>query len=106
MFPYYRPADIDALNRQAVTLLKLDCEGSELAVLAGIDREDPALWGRIQQVVAEVHDVDGRPAAVAALLRARGFESVVEDAHAVGRTGGPAGNVMVYARRAGAAEPG
>jgi len=53
-----------------VGLLKVDVEGDEAEVLAGIADAD---WPRIDQVVVEVRDVDGRKAAIAALLRARGF---------------------------------
>lgn len=53
-----------------VDLLKIDCEGAELEALSGVGEAD---WPKIRQVVAEVHDVDGRVQVVTALLRARGF---------------------------------
>ena len=43
-------------NVDSVDLLKIDCE-AELNVLQGISNEH---WPRIQQVIAEVHDIDGR----------------------------------------------
>ncbi|CAJ1365079.1 unnamed protein product [Effrenium voratum] len=58
-----RPAPVD--------LLKVDVEGDEEAVLQGIDAED---WPRIRQVVAEVHDIDGRLERILALLQSHGFE--------------------------------
>ena len=63
-------------SAEAVDLLKVDVEGEELNVLRGLDDE---AWTRVRQVVLEVHDVDGRVAAVEALLASRGFETRVED---------------------------
>jgi FkbM family methyltransferase len=54
-----------------IDLLKVDVEGGELDVLRGVDAAD---WPRIAQVVAEVHDIDGRLAAVLDLLRDQGFD--------------------------------
>lgn len=53
-----------------IDLLKIDCEGAELEVLLGIDDAD---WPKIQQVVVEVHDRDGRMQVVQDLLRRHGF---------------------------------
>ena len=75
-----------------VALLKLDVEGAELHALRGVDAAD---WHRIDAVVAEVHDVDGRPLAVASLLRDAGFVRVVIEPAV---EGAPASCVMVYAR--------
>lgn len=61
-----------ALDR--IDLLKLDIEGGELDALLGIDDEH---WPLVRQVVAEVHDEDGRLARVESLLRDRGFTQVV-----------------------------
>ncbi|MEU5259201.1 FkbM family methyltransferase [Amycolatopsis sp. NPDC021455] len=58
-----------------IDLLKIDVEKAEWQVLRGID---DALWPRIDQVVMEVHDIDGRVAAVVALLEARGFTVLVD----------------------------
>ena len=76
-----------------VALLKLDVEGAELHALHGVAAVD---WPRIDAVVAEVHNVDGRPLAVASLLRDAGFTRVVTEAAV---EGAPASCVMVYARR-------
>jgi FkbM family methyltransferase len=55
---------------EVIDLVKIDVEGAETDVLAGIDDAD---WPRIRQVVAEVHEqTDGRPT-VADILAARGF---------------------------------
>ena len=61
---------IHALNIGAIDLLKIDVEGAEWDVLQGIQTRD---WSKINQVVAEVHDEDGRVARVEALLREQGF---------------------------------
>lgn len=45
------------LRLRQIDLLKLDCEGAELDVLLGLT---PATWGMVNQIVAEVADVDGR----------------------------------------------
>jgi FkbM family methyltransferase len=58
-----------------IDLLKIDVEDAELDVLAGIRTEH---WPRIQQVVVETCDFEGRRQAVQALLEARGFRCVVE----------------------------
>ena len=76
-----------------VALLKLDVEGAELLALHGVSAAD---WPRIDAVVAEVHDVDCRPLAVASLLRDAGFTRVATEAAA---EGAPASCVLVYARR-------
>ena len=56
---------------RAVDLLKIDAEGAELEVLLGIS---PAHWRLIQLAILEVHDYDGRLAAVCDLLSERGME--------------------------------
>lgn len=100
-----------------IDLLKIDVEGSELAVLRGLDA---AGWATVRQLVAEVHDVggvassssvDGSPAAAPAgggssastggcggrvaevqrLLEARGFAVHTEE------QAGLPGNFLVFA---------
>ena len=56
-----------------IDLLKVDCEGAELDVLSGIEDTD---WARIDRVVTEVHDVDGRLHEVRALLQRHGFDRI------------------------------
>jgi 31-O-methyltransferase len=65
---------IDAQGIERVDLLKIDVERAEWAVLRGIRAEH---WPRIRQVVMEVHDLDGRLAAVCQLLRQQGFDEPV-----------------------------
>jgi amino acid adenylation domain-containing protein/FkbM family methyltransferase len=79
-----------------IDLLKIDVEKAEWDVLAGIGAED---WAKIQQVVIEVHDLDGRLAQVLTLLRHHGFACVAEEEDMLVGTGLHA----VYAWRAGAA---
>jgi FkbM family methyltransferase len=59
----------------SVDLLKLDVEKSEISVLRGIAEAD---WPRIRQIVAEVHDIDGRLAEFTGMLRSRGFQVATE----------------------------
>ncbi|HKP83852.1 MAG TPA: amino acid adenylation domain-containing protein, partial [Pyrinomonadaceae bacterium] len=63
-----------------IDLLKVDVQRAELDVLQGISDED---WQRIEQVVMEVHDVEGGATAgrideITALLRKHSFSVVVE----------------------------
>lgn len=60
-----------------IDLLKIDVEGAELEVLQGIDEEH---WPSIRQVLIEVQDLDGRLAAICALLRGYGLEPTVRPA--------------------------
>lgn len=53
-----------------IDLLKVDVELAELDVLRGIDDRD---WPKVQAVVIEIHDVDGRLAAIESLLHAHGI---------------------------------
>jgi phthiocerol/phenolphthiocerol synthesis type-I polyketide synthase E len=61
---------------ERVDLLKVDVEGSEWDVLAGLRDEH---WPRIRQIVLEVHNrQNGRSDDIEALLRRRGFRVTVE----------------------------
>jgi FkbM family methyltransferase len=60
---------------EAIDLLKIDVQKSELEVLQGIEARH---WPRVHQVVMEVHELDGRLAAVEELLRRHGFNVIVE----------------------------
>ncbi|MGW4801779.1 FkbM family methyltransferase, partial [Nonomuraea sp. NPDC004297] len=64
---------IDAEGIARVDLLKIDVQKSELDLLSGIDDRH---WDRIQQIVAEVHDIDGRLAVMTGLLTRRGYTVV------------------------------
>jgi FkbM family methyltransferase len=55
-----------------VDLVKIDVEGAEEQVLAGIADDD---WPRIRQLVIEVHDVDHRLDRLTALLARRGYRT-------------------------------
>ena len=81
---------------ERIDLLKVDCEGGELAVLQGVDEAD---WPRIGQVVTEVHDADGRLDTVRALLVRAGISDIsVEKEAGFEETR----LVNVFARRPGA----
>lgn len=58
-----------------IDLLKIDVEKAEWQVLLGIDDD---LWQRVDQVVMEVHDIDGRVAACVSLLEGKGFSVLVD----------------------------
>lgn len=58
---------------ERIDLLKVDVEGAELEVLQGIG---PQTWPLVRQVVLEGHDMDGRLAAIEALLRDNGFTQI------------------------------
>lgn len=75
---------------ERVDLLKIDAEGVEDEILAGIAAEH---WPRIRQVTVEVHRGPEQLAAVRSLLEAHGFTTVTEASPA-----SPA-EPMVYARR-------
>lgn len=57
-----------ALTR--IDLLKIDVEGAELDVLAGLSDAD---WGLVQNVVIEISDIDGNMAEVERFLGGEGF---------------------------------
>lgn len=81
-----------------IDLLKVDAERAEEDVLAGLDDEH---WPLIGQVVAEVHDRDGRMDRLRTLLQRWGFETVVEqDALFAGSE-----IYMLYGLRPGASRP-
>lgn len=79
---------VDELKVDRISLLKVDVERSELDVLDGIRDHD---WGRIDQVVAEVHDISP----FAERLRDRDFSLIVVQEPAMRYTGVH----LVYARR-------
>jgi FkbM family methyltransferase len=57
-----------------IDLLKIDAEKSELDVLLGINDED---WGKIYQIVVEVHDNNGRVGTIEEMLTGHGFGRLV-----------------------------
>jgi 31-O-methyltransferase len=60
---------------ERIDLLKIDVEKSERDVLDGLRDPD---WPKVKQIVIEVHDLDGRMAALEAELTARGFDVAVD----------------------------
>ncbi|MEV0469647.1 FkbM family methyltransferase [Streptomyces prunicolor] len=86
----------DELGLGHIDLLKIDVEKAEAEVLEGVGE---ALWPRIEQIVMEVHDTDGRLDTVLKELRSRGFEVAHEQDPRLLLT--PCHNV--YARRPEAA---
>jgi FkbM family methyltransferase len=63
----------DVLREQRierVDLLKVDVEQAEMDVLQGVDEDD---WRKVAVCVVEVHDLDGRLAAMRAMLGAHGL---------------------------------
>lgn len=58
-----------------VNLLKIDVERAELDVLNGIEASD---WPRVQQIVMEIHDEDGRGQRVSRTLSVRGFQVICD----------------------------
>ena len=87
----------EALRRsgeQRIDLLKVDVQGGEWELLEGIVEED---WGRIEQIVVEAHEREGRVAALRDLLQGHGFGVLVEqEGMSVGTD-----RWMVYGRRGG-----
>ena len=68
---------IDRHGLKRVDVLKIDCEGAELAALQGIEEKH---WPLIGAVVAEVHDIDGRLDTIRSLLAKHGLSRVVIEA--------------------------
>ena len=65
---------IDEYQLDRVDVVKIDCEGAELAALRGIEDRH---WPLVGKVVAEVHDVDGRLETVRQLLATHGLTDVL-----------------------------
>ena len=60
---------------EAIDLLKVDVQKSELDVLRGLRPED---WLKVRQIAMEVHDLDGQLVEARELLEGHGFQVVVE----------------------------
>ena len=65
---------IEEESIQKIDLLKIDVEKAELDVLNGIKSQD---WLKIQQIVAEVHNLNNRVQYIEHLLYRNGFSQVV-----------------------------
>jgi len=61
---------------ERIHLLKIDAERAELEIFRGIEARD---WPKIQQVVVEVHDLEGRLEMMTALLQEHGLSGIVVD---------------------------
>jgi 31-O-methyltransferase len=69
--PLRTVSDVIAEYRvETIDLLKIDVEGAEMEVLAGIAEAD---WPRIRRLVVEAHDTGGRLGQLIDALRDRGF---------------------------------
>ena len=64
---------LEKLNLARVDLLKIDVEGAEMEVLQGIEAGD---WPKIAQVVAEIHDENGRLSEIQKLLASQGLNEI------------------------------
>jgi amino acid adenylation domain-containing protein/non-ribosomal peptide synthase protein (TIGR01720 family)/FkbM family methyltransferase len=71
-------------NIEAIDLLKIDAEKSELEILKGIREED---WQKIKQLVIEVHDLDGHLDEITSMLTRHGYRFVVEQDAYLANTG-------------------
>jgi len=71
-------------NLEAIDLLKIDVEKSELDVLMGIQQSD---WKKIRQIVLEVHDLEGRLEQITLLLKEHGFNVTVDQDALLANTG-------------------
>ena len=65
---------IERYDIETIDLLKVDCEGAELEALKGIQKDH---WPRIQHVIAEVHDIEGRLNEVITLLKQHGLSDII-----------------------------
>ena len=65
---------------ERIDLLKINVEKAELDVLQGLADED---WPKVQQVVLQLHDVDGRLQTVTGMLERQGFAVTVDEDFAV-----------------------
>jgi amino acid adenylation domain-containing protein/FkbM family methyltransferase len=64
-----------------IHLLKIDAEKMEERVLRGIGESD---WGKIRQLVIEVHDSEGRLERINKLLAGKGYEVVIDQDELLG----------------------
>jgi FkbM family methyltransferase len=62
-------------NVDRIDLMKIDVQKCEAEVIDGIDEAD---WRKLSQIVLEVHDADGRLAALKTRIERHGFSTVVQ----------------------------
>ena len=77
---------------ERVDFLKIDVEKMEKKVLEGIEERD---WGKIKQIVVEVHDIENRVAELRQLFKGKGYEVTIEQQSNLEE----AGLYNVYAKR-------
>ena len=82
---------IDEYNIRVIDLLKIDVEGAEQAILAGVANNH---WRMIRQVVLEVHDAPAHLSDIVARLGSYGFQVTIGSIKP-----NWAGNVNVYCIR-------
>jgi len=58
-----------------VDFLKIDAQKSEFDVIQGIHESD---WGKIKQIVMEVHDLGDRLSGIITMLKSHGFKLTIE----------------------------
>lgn len=59
-----------------IHLMKIDVEGAELEVLDGMSDN---VWDRVQQLVVEVHNIDGRVDKIRKMLASKGFNRIISE---------------------------
>ncbi|MEH1889739.1 MAG: amino acid adenylation domain-containing protein [Nostoc sp.] len=84
---------MDEHGVEKIDLLKIDVEKSERDVLFGIQQKD---WQKIQQIVVEVHNINGRLEEIADLLKENGYDLTIEQDAVLENTG----LYNIYAKRA------
>ena len=62
-------------NIEEINLLKIDVEKAEMDVIEGIEERD---WGKIHQVVIEVHEKDNKTNEIQKILEEKGFSVISE----------------------------
>lgn len=67
---------INEYKIEKIDLLKIDCEGAELAAINGIKEED---WKKVNKVVIEVHDIENRLEFISGLLMKHGLTKIVKE---------------------------
>ncbi|CUG89088.1 methyltransferase, putative [Bodo saltans] len=68
--------ELDAPATGPIHLMKIDVEGAELEVLDGMS---DSVWERVQQLVVEVHNIDGRVEKIRRMLASKGFTRIVNE---------------------------
>lgn len=67
---------IEEHNIPKIDLLKIDCEGAELAALQGIKEEH---WNLVNKVVVEVHDTEERVKVIKEMFKNHGFTQIITE---------------------------